>query len=157
MLLCYLNRYCIGYSLTSTAVSQLERDPNWSDLLSEINERIPTLEGVSEVKSEEKSDLFTFLGRAYMLEVMHEFVLDPRPWRFSELRQRLDIPSTTLTNRLKDLTNEGLVVRKSYDEIPPRVEYTATEQLLDFRAVFGCLGLWVAQHGWDSTRSETPE
>lgn len=138
-------------------VSQLEHDPTSNDFLSEINEDILTQEVVSEVKSEEKSDLFAFLGRAYMLEVLHEFVLDPGPWRFSELRTQLDVPPTTLTNRLKDLTNVELVVRKSYDEIPPRVEYTATKQLLDFRAVFRCLGLWVTQHGWNSARSETPE
>lgn len=138
-------------------MGQRERDLDWSDLLSDIDESIPTPEIVSEVRSEEKTDLFTFLGRAYMLEVLHEFVLDPEPWRFSELRKQLDVPPTTLTNRLKDLTNAGLVVRKSYDEIPPRVEYTATEQLLDFRAVFGCLGLWVAQHDWDGAHSESAE
>lgn len=143
--------------LDSESVSQHEREADWSGLLSDIDAQIPPAEGVPEARSNEKSDLLTFLGSAYMLKVLHEFVLDPGPWRFNELRERLDVPPTTLTNRLKELTDAGLVVRESYDEIPPRVEYTATEKLLDFRPVFGCLGIWVEKHGWEEVRSEAPE
>lgn len=129
----------------------------WSELLSEIDEKISTSVTSSEGKPEQKSALFTYLGKAYMLDVLYQFASDTGSWRFNELREQLDIPPTTLTNRLKDLTDAGLVVRESYDEIPPRVEYTATRKLLDLRPVFGCLGLWVAKHDWDGARSDTLE
>ncbi|RJT07079.1 transcriptional regulator [Halococcus sp. IIIV-5B] len=103
----------------------------------------------------QKSALFTYLSRAYMLDVLHAFALDSGPWRFNELRDRLDVPPTTLTNRLQELTDTGFVRRESYDEIPPRVEYTATEKLLDFGPVFGCLGLWIDKHGWDPEDAQT--
>jgi len=48
--------------------------------------------------------------------------------RFSELQQRLgEINPKTLTNRLKELEKAGLIRRKAFAEIPPRVEYSLTE------------------------------
>lgn len=38
-----------------------------------------------------------------------------------------DVSSSTLSTRLEDLTEAELLEREQYDEIPPRVEYTLTE------------------------------
>ncbi len=49
--------------------------------------------------------------------------------RYSELRQEMgNITDAVLASTLKILIANGLVLRKSYDEIPPRVEYTLTEK-----------------------------
>lgn len=48
--------------------------------------------------------------------------------RFGELRSSLvGISPKTLTDRLRDLTDAGLVRREMFAEIPPRVEYSLTD------------------------------
>jgi len=48
--------------------------------------------------------------------------------RFSALERSLaGISPKTLSERLKSLERAGIVTRKSYAEVPPRVEYTLTE------------------------------
>ena len=48
--------------------------------------------------------------------------------RFSALERSLTgISPKTLSERLKGLEKAGIVTRKSYAEVPPRVEYTLTE------------------------------
>ena len=49
--------------------------------------------------------------------------------RYSELRKEMcNITDAVLAAALKDLIADGIVQRKSYDEIPPRVEYSLTEK-----------------------------
>ena len=49
--------------------------------------------------------------------------------RYSELRREMyNITDAVLAATLKDLIEDGIVDRKSYDEIPPRVEYSLTEK-----------------------------
>ena len=48
--------------------------------------------------------------------------------RFGELEKSIgNISSKVLTQQLKDLEVFGFVSRKTYDQIPPRVEYSVTE------------------------------
>jgi DNA-binding HxlR family transcriptional regulator len=48
--------------------------------------------------------------------------------RFNDIMQRLDgISPKTLADVLKDLRKENLIHRESFAEIPPRVEYSLTE------------------------------
>lgn len=49
--------------------------------------------------------------------------------RYSELRSEMtNITDAVLAATLKDLLRNDIIARKSYDEIPPRVEYTLTEK-----------------------------
>ena len=48
--------------------------------------------------------------------------------RYNELKRRLDITSMMLTSTLKELEADGLVSRIQYNEVPPRVEYSATKE-----------------------------
>lgn len=48
--------------------------------------------------------------------------------RFNELKRELDgITDLMLTKILKELVTENIITRKQYNEIPPRVEYSLTE------------------------------
>lgn len=47
--------------------------------------------------------------------------------RYSELRRKMyNITDAVLSSTLKDLIADGIIDRKSYDEIPPRVDYSLT-------------------------------
>lgn len=68
--------------------------------------------------------------------------------RFSELRRKL--PSVTqrmLTKQLRELEDAGLVTRKVYPQVPPRVEYSLTELGQTLRPVLAALKAWGDRHG----------
>lgn len=49
--------------------------------------------------------------------------------RYSQIRKEMyNITDAVLSATLKDLMEDGIVDRKSYDEIPPRVEYSLTQK-----------------------------
>ena len=49
--------------------------------------------------------------------------------RYSELRGEMcNITDAVLAATLKELIADGVIARRSYDEIPPRVEYSLTEK-----------------------------
>ena len=49
--------------------------------------------------------------------------------RYSSIRKEmLNITDAVLADTLKELIHNGLVVRRQYDEIPPRVEYSLTDK-----------------------------
>lgn len=63
--------------------------------------------------------------------------------RFGELRRSLHrVSPKTLSERLRELEREGLVVRIVYPEIPPRVEYRLTEKGLSLGPIIETMRAW---------------
>lgn len=57
--------------------------------------------------------------------------------RFSDLLKSMDgISPKTLSLRLKELENHGILKRKVFPEVPPRVEYTLTEKGERLESIF---------------------
>ena len=51
------------------------------------------------------------------------------PVRYAGIEDALgDVSSSTLSTRLEELTDKGLLARERYAEIPPRVEYELTDE-----------------------------
>ena len=67
--------------------------------------------------------------------------LKARPWRFNELQRDLDgISQKVLTDSLRSLEEDGIVQRKVYPQVPPRVEYSLTPLGGVHAAHLGCHG-----------------
>ncbi len=66
------------------------------------------------------------LGDAWTLLIVRDLAAGPR--RFGELHVSTGISVRVLTNRLRSMSAAGLITRRVYAEIPPRVEYELTEQ-----------------------------
>lgn len=63
--------------------------------------------------------------------------------RFGELRSSLgNIPPKTLTERLRNLEEQGALVRVQFLEIPPRVEYTLTQKGQALGAIIEAMAQW---------------
>lgn len=64
----------------------------------------------------------SLIGSKWKLLIMRNLLM--RPWWFNELRKSLDgISQKVLTDSLRSMEEDGLVVRTVYAEVPPRVEY----------------------------------
>lgn len=60
--------------------------------------------------------------------------------RFNELKRKLGtITQKSLSLQLHELESDGLISRKSYNEVPPRVEYSLTELGQKTSSVFSAL------------------
>ena len=67
------------------------------------------------------------VGSKWTVLIVHDLSEGPR--RFTELEHACaGISPRTLAERLRWLEAEGMVVRRSYAESPPRVEYELTEK-----------------------------
>ena len=63
--------------------------------------------------------------------------------RFGELKKSLaGVSQKVLTANLKDMEASGLLTRKAYPEVPPRVEYALSELGETLRPVFSALENW---------------
>lgn len=72
------------------------------------------------------------------------YLLKDAPVRFNELQRRMpeNMTHTTLSRQLKALEKDGLIVRRVYSEIPPKVEYELSEIGHKFEKVLAKLEVW---------------
>jgi DNA-binding HxlR family transcriptional regulator len=71
-------------------------------------------------------DLLEVIGRKYAIDVLC-IVAVHEPVRFGTVEEHLpDASTSTLSTRLDELEEHGLLERERFDEIPPRVEYSLT-------------------------------
>ncbi len=65
------------------------------------------------------------------------------PKRFGQLDSLIPkISRKVLTSHLMELERDHLVIRKSYPEIPPRVEYELTDKAKELVPIFRAIGEW---------------
>ncbi|EKD10050.1 hypothetical protein SPLC1_S100800 [Arthrospira platensis C1] len=69
--------------------------------------------------------------------ILRELLIDNR--RTHQLQEALPISTKTLTIRLRELEKYGMIERKVYPEIPPRVEYSLTPRGRNIKPVIDAL------------------
>src|SRR6185503_11491076 len=90
----------------------------------------------------EIANIWEVLGRRWSLLVLKN-LCDRDVIRFNELKRALPgISSTVLSDRLLELEREGLISKKIYAEIPPKVEYRMTPQARELEIIMTKLRKW---------------
>jgi DNA-binding HxlR family transcriptional regulator len=85
------------------------------------------------------------IGGKWKALILWELALQPR--RFGELRRRVSgISEKMLIQQLREMEADGLVHREVFLEVPPRVEYSATELGASLEAVLAPLCTWGEKH-----------
>jgi DNA-binding HxlR family transcriptional regulator len=74
--------------------------------------------------------------------------------RFGELRRRLNgISEKMLAQHLRELESDGIIARKIYPEVPPKVEYSLTASGKTLKPIIDGLHEWGLKHPSSDKRS----
>ena len=91
-------------------------------------------------------EILARVGDKWSVYVIH-VLGDAGTLRFNELRSRVDgISQRMLTVTLRGMERDGLVTRKVYPEVPPRVEYALTKLGATLRQLVRGLVQWSGAH-----------
>ncbi len=97
------------------------------------------------LRGEMREALATIAGK-WKLEIL--WLLNQRIHRFGELKRAIPgITQHMLTAQLRELEADGLVSRKIFAEVPPRVEYAITPRAKALKPVIDAIFTWWRKHG----------
>lgn len=83
----------------------------------------------------------SLIGNKWKLLILRNLLV--RPWRFNELHKSIDgISQKVLTENLRAMEKDGIVLRKDYHEVPPRVEYSLSDLGESMRPIIQTLETW---------------
>jgi DNA-binding HxlR family transcriptional regulator len=91
------------------------------------------------------------VGDKWTLLIVRDLVSGPR--RFVELQRVLPgISTEQLRSRLNRMVADGMLTRKRYREVPPRVDYELTERARSLAPILGELARWGYEWTWSAPR-----
>lgn len=83
----------------------------------------------------------SLIGSKWKLIILRNLLT--RPWRFNELKNNLEgISQKVLTDSLRSLEQDGIVIRTVFPEVPPRVEYSLSELGKSMRPILKAMEDW---------------
>ena len=81
------------------------------------------------------------IGNKWKLLILRNLLV--RPWRFNDLQKSLEgISQKVLTESLRSMESDGIVIRTVYAEVPPRVEYSLSELGETLRPILDAMQAW---------------
>ncbi|ULJ59533.1 winged helix-turn-helix transcriptional regulator [Wielerella bovis] len=85
----------------------------------------------------------SLIGGKYKMVILFWLHRNPPNMRFNELQRKIGkISVKTLSQSLKELENDGLVIRTEYPQIPPKVEYSLSDKGLSLIPILDALCEW---------------
>lgn len=82
------------------------------------------------------------IGNKWRLLILHD-LLGNGAMRFKELQRNVGgVSQKVLTANLREMGDAGLVLRRIYPEVPPRVEYLLTEEGQSLKSVIDAMWKW---------------
>jgi DNA-binding HxlR family transcriptional regulator len=92
------------------------------------------------------------VGDKWTLLIVRDLLSGPR--RFVELQRVLPgISTEQLRSRLNRMVADGMLTRKRYREVPPRVDYELTDRSRELAPVLGQLARWGYEWAWGPPRA----
>ena len=86
------------------------------------------------------------IGSKWRLLIMRDLLMN-ESLRFKQLQRSVgNISQKVLTSNLRDMEDAGLVARRVYPEVPPRVEYSLTETGQSLRPIIEAMWAWGEQY-----------
>ena len=86
------------------------------------------------------------IGSSWTCLILRELLLHGAR-RFQDFQTSLDgIAPTTLSDRLKNLEQNGIVERQFYSMSPPRAEYVLTKKGRDLGPIIGAMRSWGSKY-----------
>lgn len=83
----------------------------------------------------------SLIGGKWKLLIMRNLL--SRSWRFNELKKDLKgISQNVLTYNLRSMEEDGIIIRKVYPEIPPKVEYCLTKLGKSMKPIIKSMEKW---------------
>lgn len=83
----------------------------------------------------------SLIGSKWKVLILRDLL--PGTKRFGELKKSIGhVSQKVLTNQLREMESQGLVNRKVYAEVPPRVEYSLTDLGLSLKPILDAMWNW---------------
>ena len=81
------------------------------------------------------------LSNKWKILIIRELLNDTK--RYGELKRNIEgISEKMLSQSLKEMENDKLIIRKVYAEVPPRVEYSLSEIGKTLKPIIDSMKLW---------------
>lgn len=115
----------------------MENQMSYEEFLERVKEGIVTPSGNCPV-----TPVLVMLQGKWRNQVLYELCIYDTV-RFGQLKKDLPgITNTMLTSTLRGLEEDGLIVRKQFNEIPPHVEYSFSQKGKDLMPIFYAMMNW---------------
>lgn len=107
-----------------------------------VNMSMKELKPIHSVKDTPFGYTLSLISGKWKIIILY-WLIESQPIRFNELQRLIgSITYKTLSVQLKELENDGLIIRKEYPQIPPKVEYSLSEKGISLYPILESMCQW---------------
>lgn len=88
--------------------------------------------------------VLTLIGNKWKILIIRDLLSGTK--RFGQLQRSIGCSQKVLTDNLRELESTGLISRKVFPEVPPRVEYSMTKIGLTLSPVLDAMAMWGTEY-----------